>query len=53
MLDPQDNVCFALSSCELVTQRCEQCSSGKKVKIQIAFAEILTEGSSSLEGKYN
>ena len=28
----QDNVCFALSSCELVTQRCEQCSSGKKVK---------------------
>eukprot|EP00090_Calanus_glacialis_P011054 TRINITY_DN19539_c0_g1_i1.p1 TRINITY_DN19539_c0_g1~~TRINITY_DN19539_c0_g1_i1.p1 ORF type:complete len:138 (-),score=29.96 TRINITY_DN19539_c0_g1_i1:66-479(-) len=26
----KDNVCYALSRCDLVTQRCEQCSSGKK-----------------------
>jgi len=26
----KDNVCFALSRCDLVTQRCEQCTAGKK-----------------------
>ena len=27
----KDNVCFALSSCELVAQTCDHCVSGKKV----------------------
>ena len=31
----QDNVCFALTSCELVTQKCQNCSSGKKVDINL------------------
>ena len=40
---PQDNVCFALSSCELVTQRCEQCSSGKKVEIPLIALVVMLD----------
>ena len=29
--ETKDNVCYALNSCELVTQKCEDCRSGKKV----------------------
>ena len=30
----KDKVCYALSRCDLVTQMCQQCSSGKKVSHQ-------------------
>ena len=37
----KDNVCFALSRCDLVTQRCEQCTAGKKVIIIYPLSYII------------